>query len=149
MGCYILKDMFRVVLDTSIVVAGLRSRRGASNIILAGIARRRVIPLMSTPLLLEYEAVLKRPEQQLATGLNPAQVERFLAALASAAHGVDTHFRWRPQLRDPADELVLEAAVNGRADALLTHNVRDFSSAAERFGLRLLSPGQFLQEYPL
>ena len=97
--------MIRAVLDTSVIVAGLRSRHGASNVILAKVARRELKPLVTTPLFLEYEAVLKRPEQQIATRLNPTQVDRFLAAFASAAEGIDTHFRWRPQLRDPADEL--------------------------------------------
>ena len=59
---------------------------------------------------------------------------------------VETYFQWRPQLSDPDDEIVLEAAVNGRADVLVTHNVRDFSSRAERFGLRVLRPGEFLKE---
>lgn len=139
----------RVVLDTSIIVAGLRSRRGASNRILAAIANRTLRPLSTTPLFLEYEAVLKRPEQQLATGLDHGQVDRFLAALASAAEPVEIHFRWRPQLRDPKDELVLEAAVNGRAAYLLTHNVRDFQPAIERFQLRVLAPGRFLREVSL
>ena len=89
--------MIRVVLDTTILVTGLRSRRGASNVILAGVARRQVLPLVTTPLFLEYEAVLKHPEHQLATGLNPAQIDQLLAAFASAAEGVETHFRWRPQ----------------------------------------------------
>jgi predicted nucleic acid-binding protein len=75
-------------------------------------------------------------------------VAHALAALASAAEPVEVHFRWRPQLPDPADELVLEAAVNGRADALITHNVRDFVTAAKRFRLRVLTPGDYLREAP-
>ncbi len=141
--------MLRVVLDTSILVAGLRSRQGASNRILAGIALQKVKPLVTTPLFLEYEAVLKRPEQQLATGLDHTRVDRFLAAFASAAEAVEIHFRWRPQLRDPGDELVLEAAVNGRAAALITHNERDFMPAVGRFRLQIIPPGRFLQENPL
>ncbi len=101
---------------------------------------------MTTALFLEYEDVLLRPEHRLATGLSEEDVERVLAALASAAEPVEVHFRWRPQLRDPADELVLEAAVNGRADALVTHNVRHFAPAMESFRLRVLTPQQCLQE---
>lgn len=73
-------------------------------------------------------------------------VADFLAALASAAEPVEVHFRWRPQLPDPADELILEAAVNGRADAVVTHNVRDFQVAAKAFGVPVLTPAQVLQE---
>ena len=112
----------RVVLDTSVLVAGLRSRLGASNRILVAVAEKRCVPLVTTAVFLEYEAVLLRPEQQLATGMNPADVEGFLAALASAAEPVELNFLWRPQLRDPADELILEASVNGRADALVDCN---------------------------
>lgn len=72
-----------------------------------------------------------------------------LAALASAAEPVEIHFRWRPQLSDPSDELVLEAAVNGNVDALVTHNIRDFKRASKKFGLPVLTPRQYLMEVPL
>ncbi len=136
----------RVVLDTSVLVAGLRSRLGASNRVLVAVAERRCVPLVTTAVFLEYEAVLLRPEQQLATGMNPANVEEFLAAFASAAEAVELNFLWRPQLRDPADELILEAAVNGRADAVVTHNVRDFRSATLQFGISTLTPGECFKE---
>ncbi len=136
----------RVVLDTSVLVAGLRSRLGASNQILVSVAEGRCVPLVTTALFLEYEAVLLRPEQQLATGLNPSDIEGFLAALASAAEPVEVSFLWRPQLRDPADEFILEAAVNGRAGAIVTHNVTDFRASAQRFGVATLTPAEFLKE---
>ena len=136
----------RIVLDTSVLVAGLRSRLGASNRVLAAVADLRCIPLVTTALFLEYESVLLRPEQQLATALSPSDIDGFLAAFASAAQPVDVNFLWRPQLRDPADELVLEAAVNGRAEAIVTHNVRDFLSGAKRFGVATLTPAEFLKE---
>jgi predicted nucleic acid-binding protein len=97
-------------------------------------------------LFLEYEEVLKRLEQRLVTGLSIADIDPFLSAFASASEPVETHFQWRPQLRDAGDEMVLEAAVNGRADALVTYNIRDFSPAAGRFGLRVLLPGELLTE---
>lgn len=128
------------------MVAAFRSRRGASNRLLECVARRLISPLVTTALFLEYEDVLLRPEHRLATGLSEEDVQRLLAALASAAEPVEVYFRWRPQLRDPADELVLEAAVNGRADALVTHNIRHFEAAAERFELRVLAPQQCFKE---
>lgn len=138
----------RVVVDTSVLVAGLRSRFGASSLLLAAIARRRVRPLITTAVFLEYEAVLLRAEQRLAMGMSAADVEGFLKALAAAAEPVEISFRWRPQLRDPADELMLEAAVNGRADSIVTHNVTDFEPAALKFGVRILTPAQLLKELP-
>ena len=100
--------------------------------------------LVSPAMFLEYEDVLKREEQRTAHDLSPSE-ESFLAAFAAASEAVDIAFRWRPQLLDPGDEMVLEAAVNGRAEALVTHNVRHFRPAAI-FGLRVLRPGELLSE---
>jgi len=135
----------RIVVDTSVIVAGLRSQLGASNRILTLVAEGRLVPLVTTALFLEYEDVLNRPEQRLATGMSVGDVLGFPAALASAAEAVDVHFMWRPQLADPADELVLEAAVNGRASAILTHNMRDFLPAARDFEIEVIPPSVMLQ----
>jgi predicted nucleic acid-binding protein len=105
-----------------------------------------LVPLLTPALFLQYEDVLKRPEQLLVSRLTLTQVDQILAALASAAEPVTIHYSWRPQLPDPTDELVLEAAVNGRADALVTYNVRHFAQAAARFGLRLARPVEVLEE---
>lgn len=128
------------------IVAALRSRTGASNAVLERVARGQLRPLVTTALFLEYEDVLKRPETRLATEMSEEDVEGFLAAFASAAEAVEVTFRWRPQLSDPKDELVLEAAVNGEADALVTHNLRDFEPAKRVFGLRVLLPRDVLKE---
>lgn len=135
-----------MVLDTSVIVAALRSRRGASNRLLELVGLDRLRPLVTTALFLEYEDVLRRAEHRLVTGMSEREVDGFLTAFASAAEGVDVNFRWRPQLRDPQDELVLEAAVNGHADALVTQNVRDFLDAARLFDLRVLLPREVLRE---
>ena len=105
-----------------------------------------VVPLLTPALFLQYEDVLKRPEQLLASRLTPAQVDEILAALTSAAEPVTIHYSWRPQLPDPTDEIVLEAAVNGQADAFVTNNVRHFAQAAARFGLWLARPVEVLGE---
>lgn len=135
----------RIVLDTSVIAAAIRSRSGASNALLQMIAAGKIKPLCSAPLFLEYEDVLLRPEQRLAHGLSVEQVAKFLATLAGWIEPVEIHFRWRPQTRDPGDEMVLEAALNGRAEALVTHNVRDFARAALRFGLAVLTPQEILE----
>jgi putative PIN family toxin of toxin-antitoxin system len=136
----------RIVFDTSVLVAGLRSRLGASNRLLELVAAGRCVPLVTTAVFLEYEDVLLRAEHRLVTGMSDDDVADFLAAFASSAEPVEVHFQWRPQLPDPADELILEAAVNGRADAIVSHNVRDFQAAAKAFGMPVLTPAQVLQE---
>lgn len=100
---------------------------------------------MTTALFLEYEAVLKRPEQCEVHGLSVADLDGLLSELAAVLEPVDVRFTWRPQLSVPADEMVLEAAVNGRADVLVTHNARDFAGAAPRFGIPVLRPVEFLR----
>lgn len=137
----------RVVLDTSVVVAALRTRHGAANRLLRLVAGRQLVLLATPPLFLEYEDVLSRPEQRLIHGLKPEALEQFLAelaALAALVEPVDVHFLWRPQVRDPSDEMVLEAAINGRADALVTYNVRHFSLSGDRFGIPILRPADVL-----
>jgi predicted nucleic acid-binding protein len=89
---------------------------------------------------MEYEAVCRRVEHRVDAGLSSAQVDIFLDAIIAMAEPVRTHFLWRPQLRDPNDEMVLEAAVNGRAKALVTFNLRDYGSVAGQFGVDVLLP---------
>lgn len=137
--------MLRIVLDTSVVVAALRTRPGAGNAVLRLMAQRRVVALATPPLFLEYEDALKRPEHRLVHGLTPEAVDEFLAELAALIEPVEVHFQWRPQSRDPSDEMVLEAAINGQADALVTYNIKDFAEAGERFSISVLRPGDLLK----
>jgi putative PIN family toxin of toxin-antitoxin system len=141
--------MRRIVLDTSVVVAGLRTRLGAGNAVLRLIANRRLTLLATVPLFLEYESVLRRTEQRLAHGLTPGQIDEFLAELAALIEPVELNFRWRPQLRDPNDEMVLEAAINGEADALVTYNIADFAPAAHRFKIPVIRPADLLRKVNL
>jgi putative PIN family toxin of toxin-antitoxin system len=136
--------MRRVLLDTNVLVAGLVSARGASHALLQAVASGRLNIVASPAVWLEYEAVLKRDEIRALHGFTAVQVDGFLAALAVWVKPVQLHYRWRPQLRDPGDELVLEAAVNAGVDALVTHNVKDFVLAAPRFGLTVRTPGHLL-----
>ncbi len=137
--------MYKIVIDTSVVVAALRTRLGAGNAVLRLVATRRLAALATPPLFLEYEEVLKRPEHRLVHGLALDAIDEFLAELAALIEPVEVHFQWRPQSRDPSDEMVLEAAINGRADALVTYNIADFAGAAERFRIRLLRPAELLK----
>ncbi|MXX79298.1 MAG: putative toxin-antitoxin system toxin component, PIN family [Gemmatimonadales bacterium] len=135
----------RLVLDTNVIVAGLRSPLGASADLLDRALGREFTLLLSVALVLEYESICKAPTQRIVAGLKESEVEVIMSALCAVAEPVRSRFLWRPQLRDPADEMVLEAAINGSADALVTFNRRDFGDAAERFGMKLLSPRQALQ----
>ena len=134
----------RIVLDTNVVVAALRSPSGASAALLEHALDRRCTLLLSVPLVLEYEGTCSDPAQRIASGLSEPEVETIMSALCAVAEPVRAWFLWRPQLRDPADEMVLETAVNGGADALVTFNRRDFGDAPSVFGIEVLSPRQTL-----
>ena len=127
-------------MDTDAVAASMRSPTGASAAIVRAVRRMKATLLLSVPLALEYEAVCRRSEHRVEAGLSDRQVEIFLDAIIAIGEPVPTHFLWRPQLRDPNDEMVLEAAVNGRADAVVTFEVRDYGTAASQFGVEVLLP---------
>ncbi len=127
-------------MDTDVVVAAMRSPAGASAAIVRLARRGGVTILVSVALALEYESVCSRPEHRLAAGLSEDEVNVFVDAIVALAEPVAMHFLWRPQLRDPCDEMVLEVAINGEADALVTFNARDFGAVPGHFGVELLLP---------
>ena len=122
----------------------MRSPAGASAALLLAALERRVTICANVALMLEYEAVCPRVAHRTAAGLTQKDVVIFLDAIAALVQAVETHFLWRPQLRDPGDEMVLEAAVNGHVRAIVTFNVRDFGTAPARFGVELLLPREAL-----
>lgn len=132
------------MLDTDVMAAALRSSRGASRQLLLGALDGGFQLLLSVPLILEYEAVLNRPEHLAACGLSAAEIGRVLDDLAGIAQPVSLSFRWRPRLSDPNDDMVLETAVNGNADAIVTFNQRDFEAAVRDFGCAVILPGAAL-----
>jgi putative PIN family toxin of toxin-antitoxin system len=121
----------RLVLDTDVLVAAFRSERGASRELLIAALDERFVLLASTALWLECEAVLTRPSQLTAMRLSAAEVRDILAALADVAEPVPIHFLWRPVLADAEDEYVLDLAMNGRADMLVTFNQGDFAGVQD------------------
>jgi putative PIN family toxin of toxin-antitoxin system len=133
----------RIVLDTNVLVAGLRSRRGSSFRLLSMVGAARFEVVVSVPLLLEYEAALLEHLDE--TPITRSGIDDVLDYLCRIAHRQDIFFLWRPLLRDPKDDLVLEAAVAGGCSVIVTYNIRDFVGA-ERFGLRVLRPPEFLEE---
>jgi putative PIN family toxin of toxin-antitoxin system len=130
----------RIVLDTDVIIAAMRSPSGASAALLMAARRGEIRMLANVALALEYEATCRRAEHGVAAGLSPAQVGIFIDAVIALAEPVETHFLWRPQLRDPGDELVLEAAVNGHANAIVTFNQKDFGEIPMKFSVDVLSP---------
>jgi putative PIN family toxin of toxin-antitoxin system len=136
------------VLDTDVVVAAMRSPRGGSAELLRRVERGDATIALTVALALEYEATCLRPEHQLVSGLSTTEIQDYVTTLISFADPVKLHFRWRPQLSDPGDELVLEAAINGQADALITFNSKDFRGT-ENFGIAVLRPGEALRRFKL
>ena len=123
----------------------MRSPRGASAALLIEARQGRLTLVANVALALEYEATCRLAEHRLASGLDLEQVGIFVDAVIAMSEPVESHFIWRPQLRDPGDELVLEAAVNGHADAIVTFNQRDFGAIPQRFGIELLTPAEALR----
>jgi predicted nucleic acid-binding protein len=118
----------------------MRSPTGASAGLLMAARRSEVTLLANVALALEYEATCELADHRSAAGLGLNEVRVFIDAVLATAEPVETHFMWRPQLRDPADEFVLDAAVNGRAAAIVTFNRRDFGTVPARFGIDVLTP---------
>lgn len=131
-----------IVLDTNVIVAALRSRRGASNRLLSLVGTHRFEIHDSVALVLEYEDVLQRQRTEL--GLSEDEVADFIDALCSMAHHHKIYFLWRPVLSDANDELLLELAVTARCEYIVTHNVSDFKGI-ERFGVQAITPREFLR----
>lgn len=143
---YSIAGNMRFIFDTSVLVAGVRSPQGASAELLRRVLRGEISPIASVPLFLEYEAVLLRPEHLSAAHLTEAEVINFLDVLAEFVEPAEIFYLWRPQLKDANDDMVLEAAVNGQADVIVTFNMSDFIGVAQRFNLRVIPPNQFLKE---
>lgn len=135
----------KIVLDTDVMVAAMRSAKGASRRLLVLLDEGKFEALASVSLMIEYEAVLKRPENLSATGLNELEVEEFINALATMIRPVEIFYLWRPVLKDPDDEFVFETAINGQADVIVTFNIKDYREGAKRFAIEILTPGELLR----
>jgi putative PIN family toxin of toxin-antitoxin system len=132
----------QIILDTNIVVSGLRSRRGASFKLLSLIGSGKFDLHLSTPLVLEYEDVLLRQLSMLP--YSSRDIQDFLDYLCSEGEWHEIYFLWRPFLKDPKDDLVLEVAVTAQCNTVVSFNKKDFKGS-EQFGIQVLSPGKFLK----
>ena len=133
------------MLDTDVVVAAMRSPRGGSAELLRRIDGGKAVMLLTVALALEYEAICTLAEHRLASGLGASEAGIYVDGLIGLAEPVRAFFRWRPQLRDPGYELVLEAAVNGQADAIVTFNQSHLREARSTFGIDVIRPAEALR----
>jgi len=132
----------KIVIDTNVLVAALRSRRGASFKLLSSLPNDKFSIFISVPLVLEYEDALMRLES---SAITEQDIRNFVDFLCEIGHHQEIFFLWRPFLPDPSDDHVLEVAVAAGCDAIVTYNKRDFKGI-ERFGLRVLDPRELLSE---
>lgn len=134
----------RIVLDTCVLVSAARSRNGASFQLISALPKREFEIALTVALYTEWQDVMTRSEH-LPPGLTSDAALAFLRYLASLAHLQDVHFLWRPFLRDPNDDMLLECAVASGSETIVTHNVKDFKRAIS-LNLRAITPAQFLAE---
>ena len=132
----------RIVIDTNVFGSALRSSRGASHQLLRLIGTGLFDVALSVPLVLEYEEAAKRLSEL--TGLSDQDVDDIIDYLCSVAQLYEIHFLWRPVLRDPEDDHVLELASEAGCEVIVTHNVKDFAGC-EEFGIEVRTPGDFLR----
>jgi len=138
-------DPLQIVIDTNVLVSALRSQRGASFKLVALVGQSKRFALnVSVPLVLEYEDVAKRQMPQ--SGLSEQDVDDVVDYLCSVASRRRIFFLWRPFLKDPKDDMVLELAVEAQCDCIVTFNRKDFAGVESKFGVRILTPKEFLQE---
>jgi putative PIN family toxin of toxin-antitoxin system len=135
----------KLVIDTNVIIAGFRSKHGASFQLLQRILEGSLPFLLSVPLVLEYEDVLKRPDTLAATSLTLDEVDTVLDVLCLRGNEILIHYLWRPQLTDAKDDMVLELAVNGMAEAIVTFNIKDFQPAASHWNVATITPGECLR----
>ena len=133
------------MLDTCVLLAAIRSDSGASKTVLRAALESRFQFLISTPLVLEYEAVMTRPEHLKSSGLSYLEIERLVDLICEVGHAVRKKTNIRPQLHDPDDEMVLETAVAGGADAIVTFNRAHFAGVCEGFGIEVISPQEVIR----
>ncbi len=129
-----------IILDTNVLLTALKSSRGTSYRLLAGLADNRYRLHVSTPLVAEYEAVLKRGHLSLSN----AQIDDIIDFICGQATHHQIFYLWRPTLKDPDDDFILELAVKAGA-SIVTWNTNDFKRT-EKFAVNILTPREFLAQ---
>jgi len=131
-----------IIMDTNVLFSGLYSSTGASFQILRLLDAGKIKPVISTTLLFEYEDVLKR--EQTVLNLSHKQVDTVLDNICALSNFQEIYFLWRPYLKDPKDDYVLEVAVASKTKIIVTHNLKDFKGV-EKFGIQAITPGNYLE----
>lgn len=134
---------YKIVIDTNVFIAALRSRRGASYKLLFETCRTKFEQNVSTPLVFEYESAAKRKSQNL--NITKAQIDAILNMICLFSKRCKIFYLWRPLLKDPKDDMVLELAIESQSDYIITYNKKDFKGV-EKFGIQLLTPKEFLMK---
>jgi putative PIN family toxin of toxin-antitoxin system len=138
---------FRIVVDTNVLIAALRSGGGSSLDVLMACHRRRLKPIIGAALYAEYRDVSSRKLPGLSIPFSSSERERFVDGFAALCEWQDVYFRWRPNLRDDRDNHVVELAIAGAARAIVTWNKRDFAGGELMLGsLRVVSPAELMAE---
>lgn len=135
----------RLVIDTDVLVAAMRSPAGASAALLVLLLKKQASMPVSVALILEYEATCMIAEHRLVAGASEQDIKNMLDTIIAVAVPVAIYYQWRPQLTDAGDEMVLEVAVNGQADAIITFNRKDYKNIPARFGIEVLSQVEALR----
>ncbi len=131
-----------VVIDTNVLIAALRSKQGSSYKLLMSLAYNAYVPNISVPLFIEYEAVAKRTG--LLSGLNEQDIDSILDYFLSQSSIREIFYLWRPFLKDPKDDLVLEVAVESQSKYIITFNKKDFKGC-NKFGIEIVTPQEFIK----
>ena len=134
--------MLRAVIDTNVILSGLQSNAGRSYELLTKLYQDAFIPVVSVPLVLEYEEVMNR--RLVPDILSISDVDDFINYFCKVSDKVRIHYLWRPVLKDPFDDHILELAISAGCKYIVTYNLKDFSGA-ERFGIVALPPGDFIR----
>lgn len=133
----------RIVIDTNVFVSALRSRLGASHRLLMLLGGKKFQVCVSVPLVLEYEDAGKRLGREF--GLTHHDIEDIIDYICSVADRREIHYLWRPILKDPKDDHILELAVEANAKFIITYNKKYFIEAGQ-FGINILTPKEYLEE---
>jgi len=132
-----------IVIDTCVLISALRSRNGASYRLLSLIDSQKLSYSLSVPLVLEYESVAKRMSRSF--GLTHSDIEDIIDYLCTIGKHRQVHYLWRPSLKDPGDDFILELAVESECNYIVTHNIKDFKSI-KKFNVRAITPQEFLRD---
>ena len=143
--------MYKIVIDTNVILSALFSNKGKSYKLMELLASKALADIkyniVSVPLVLEFEEVLLRPKNRTKyDNFTHEEIRLIISDIVHISHKTKLHFLWRPFLKDSFDDKVLETAVNGQAQAIITYNTKDFAGVQKYFGIDILTPAQLFDK---